>query len=80
MLMGMDTGILAEQIRSWCGGNPFREAILMTQAEVAPSTFAQLKQGRYKPSKEMAKRIQDVMTKYPSDQPIPLEAYAAANG
>lgn len=61
--MGLDAFV--EDLKNWINGDPYREALLVSEAPVAMATLTQIKSGRYRPSDLLAEKIRTVMKRYP---------------
>lgn len=61
----MRTDDFQGELKNWINGDPYREALLVSEAPVAMATLTQIKSGRYRPSDELVGKIRTVMRKFP---------------
>lgn len=57
------------EVIDWIDGNPRRDALLIGEVPMSPSTLSALKSGSYRPSQDFYDQILAVMRKYPKEGP-----------
>lgn len=72
--MSRATSDTAAEVNDWIDGDPRREALLIGEVPMKPTTLAQLKSGSYRPSEDFYEKIRQVMIRYPRREDPPPEA------
>lgn len=54
-----------KELQIWANGDPFREAILIKETPIRPSTLARVIAGSYSPSDLLITALRGVMSKHP---------------
>lgn len=68
-----------KELKQWINEDPFREAVLISETPIKPSTLIQVKGGTHKPSPRLVNAMKAVMAKHPfgtKDNPAPSKAVA----
>lgn len=56
-------------ILNWIGNDPFKEALLISEAPIGRTTLSQMKSGKYLPSSRMISALLSVKSAYPDGVP-----------
>jgi hypothetical protein len=60
---------LRKELKVWINNDPFREALLIRDVPIAPTTLMQIKNGNFSPSERLMKLIKAVMAQHPAESP-----------